>query len=206
MMKSETIVVTTGFMMLLSIAATGSAQTFSRREPPKAMLSLEDQFERKQDIAQYRGDVVVILYSDKGGSPACKELGEQLHVHYHPTAKGLTPGEASKAPVTPVAGLKEGARSPEVRVVPVACIGKAPDLIKNYLRGRIKKEAPDSIVLLDFENKMKTQFGLKEGEPNLIVVDSLGRLRMKVAGDVDVLNYLRVVQAIDILRKEAAEK
>ena len=167
------------------------------------MLVLEDQFERKQDIAQFQGQVLVLLYGDREGMPANKGLGEKLHVYYHPTAKDQLPADANKAPVTPLAGLPESAVSPNVRVLPAACIGKVPDLFKNIVRNRVKKEAPDTLVLLDFEDKMKDQFGMKEGEPNLIVLDAKGRVRMKVAGEMDDATYAKLLRAIDYLRQEA---
>lgn len=189
-----------GFLTILPILHAQSKRT----DPPKASLVLEDQFERKQDIAQFRGNVLVILYGDKDGMSNNRSLGEKIHVQYHPTAKGLTPGQASKAPVKALEGLADGQRPPDVRVLPVACIGKVPDVVKGFIRGRIKKEAPDTLVLLDFESKMKDQFGLKEGEANLVVIDAQGRVRMKIAGEVDEKAWARLISAVDYLRKEAA--
>lgn len=189
-----------GFLMILPIATAQAP----RAEPPKAVLVLEDQFERKQDIAQFRGSVLVVLYGDKDGMPANKGLGEKLHVHYHPTAKGLPPAQAAKAPVVPLSGVPDGKVSPDVRILPVACIGKVPDVVKNIIRGRVKKEASESMVLLDFETKMKDQFGLKEGQPNLVVIDAQGRVRMKMAGELSDDNYRQLIKSLDYLRKEAA--
>jgi hypothetical protein len=189
-----------GMLMVPNLAIP---QAPPRMEPPKATLVLEDQFERKQDIGQFQGQVLIILYGDRDGMPANKGLGEKLHLYYHPTAKGQLPADANKAPVTPLPGLPEGAISPNVRVLPVACIGKVPDLFKNMIRNRVKKEAPDTLVLLDFEDKMKDQFGMKEGEPNLVVVDAKGRVRMKVAGELDEATYAKLLQGVDYLRKEA---
>jgi hypothetical protein len=188
---------------LLVVATPALPQMPPRTEPPKAMLVLDDQFERKQDIAQFEGQVLIMLYGDREGMPANKGLGEKLHVYYHPTAKGQLPADANKAPVTPLPGLPEGAVSPNVRVLPVACIGKVPDLFKNIIRSRVKKEAPDTLVLLDFEDKMKEQFGMKEGEPNLLVVDAKGRVRMKIAGELDEATYDKLLRGVDYLRKEA---
>ena len=187
------------FVTLL-FASAGFAQ------PPKAELELDDQFERKQDIAQFKGGVLVILYGDREGMPANKGLGEKLHVQYHPTAKGQTGAKSAKAPVIPVLDVKEGTLSPDVRVLPVACIGKVPEVVKNIIRNRVKKEAPETLVLLDFETKMKDQFGLKEGVPNLVVIDAQGRVRMKSSGELDAANYAKLIQAIDFLRKEALAK
>lgn len=194
--------ITLAFMLLISVSIYAQAP---RAEPPKAVLTLEDQFERPQDIAQFRGGVLVILYGDRDGMPANKSLGENLHVKYHPSAKGQPPAVANKAPVVPLEGLPEGVASPDVRVLPVACIGKVPGVIRDFIRGRIKKEAPDSLVLLDFETKMKDQFGMKSGEPNLVVIDAAGRMRMKMSGELDAASYKKLTDAIDYLRKEAVK-
>ncbi len=170
--------------------------------PPKVILTLEDQFEKPRTVDQYKGDVLILLYGDRAGAEANKGLGEKLHVHYHPTAQGRPPAEAAKAPATPVPNLPQGTRSPDVFVVPVACVGKVPDVVKNMIRGRIKKDVPDTPVLLDFESKMKDQFGIKEGESNLLLIDTQGRVRMKVNGQLDAASQERVIQAVDFLRKE----
>jgi len=170
--------------------------------PPKVILTLEDQFEKPRTVDQYKGDVLILLYGDRAGAEANKGLGEKLHVHYHPTAQGKPPAEAAKAPATPVPNLPQGTRSPDVFVVPVACVGKVPDVVKNMIRGRIKKDVPDTPVLLDFESKMKDQFGIKEGESNLLLIDTQGRVRMKVNGQLDAASQERVIQTVDFLRKE----
>jgi hypothetical protein len=172
-------------------------------DAPKATLTLPDQFERKQDIAQFRGDVLVILYGDKDGMPANKGLGEKLQLHYHPGAKDLPSTQAHRAPVSPLPGLKEGQRTPDVKVLPVVCFGKTAEVVKNIIRNRVRKESPEAPVLLDFEGKMVQQFGLKEGRPNLMVIDAAGIVRFKNAGELDAAGYAKLLETIDALRKEA---
>ncbi|MCE9531154.1 MAG: hypothetical protein K8T89_08525 [Planctomycetes bacterium] len=197
----------TAIWILMGLFVAGSAfgETPPRAEPPKAVLTLEDQFEKKQDISQFRGDVVVILYGDREGMPANRGLGEKLHVHYHPTAKGSPPAQANKAPVVALPGVREGVRSPDVRVLPIACIGKVPEVVKNLIRARVKKESPETLVLLDFEGKMQSQFGMKEGMSNLVVLDALGRVRLRSTGELDAAKFTKLTQAIDSLRQEAAD-
>jgi hypothetical protein len=183
---------------ILAIAGIAAGQQ-------KAMLALPDQFERPQDIAQFRGGVLVVLYGDKDGMPANKGLGEKLHVQYHPTARGKSGAEWHRAPVTPLPGLKEGEHSPEVKVLPVVCFGRMPEAVRGIIRNRVRKDSPDSPVLLDFEGRMKEQFGLKEGVPNLAVIDAAGRVCFRAAGGLDADGYAKLVKLIDALRKEAAE-
>jgi hypothetical protein len=189
----------------LAVAGVLFALSKTGAEPPAVKVALEDQFERKQDVAQLRGNVVVVTYGDMDGAAANKALGDKLHLYYHPTAKGLSTGQASKAPAMPVPQLKEGSRSPDVRIVAVACVGKVLEPVKNYMRLRYKKESPDSTVLLDFEDKMLDEYSMKEGETNLLVVDAAGRIRLKVNGQLDPASYNKVLHVIDFLRKEAAD-
>lgn len=167
-------------------------------------LVLEDQFSRRAELGTLRGHVVVLVFGDRRGTDACKEYGEQLHVLFHPTAKGLTPDKARLAPVVPLNGIAEGKKSPDVVVVPVACAGNVPGLVKDLIRNQIKKASPDVTVWLDFSGVMEEKFGLRGGQPNLAVIDAAGRLRMKVNGTPDQATGEKLVQTIQNLRAEAA--
>jgi hypothetical protein len=173
-------------------------------EPVAVSVALDDQFEKKQDLKTLRGDVVVFLYGDRHATDANRKLGEQLHVRYHPAAKGQTPAEARKAPVVPVAGVAVGQASPDVKIIPVACTGKVPELVMTFLRRELKRASPDVAVWIDPTDTMKSTFGLRDGEPNLVIVDAQGRLRFKAQGELDAKTADRVVEVIDYLRKEAA--
>ncbi len=173
-------------------------------EPKPVELVLEDQFGRRAELGTLRGHVVVLVFGDRKGTDACKEYGEQLHVLFHPAAKGQTPDKARTAPVVPLAGVPEGKKSPEVVVVPVACAGSVPGLVKDVIRNQIKKASPDVTVWLDFSGAMEEKFGLRAGQPNLAVIDAAGRLRMKVNGTPDQATGEKLVQTIQNLRAEAA--
>src|SRR4030095_1173096 len=118
--------------------------------PKPVELVLEDQFERKADLTDLRGNVVILVYGDRKGTDACRTLGEQLHVAWHPSAKDQPPAKAQQAPVVPLPDLKPGQVSPNVLVIPVACCGKVPSGIRGVIRGQIAKGAPDTVVWLDF--------------------------------------------------------
>ncbi|HEX4613184.1 MAG TPA: hypothetical protein VH092_33665 [Urbifossiella sp.] len=176
-------------------------------QPPAAQpvaLVLEDQFDRKADLSAYRGAVVILVYGDRRGTDACKALGEQLHVYWHPEAKGQPPAKAQGAPVVGLDGLPPGKAAPDVRVIPVACCGKVPTPIRGVVRGQIARGAPDVPVWLDFTDAMKATFGLTAAEPNLVVFDAAGRLRERVNGTPDAAALARVVRAVQALRAEAA--
>ncbi len=179
-------------------AACGFAET-----PPAANLSLTDQFDAVRDLKDFRGDVTILVYGDRKATDANKALGERLFVAWHPSAKGKSPADARKAPVAPLAGA---ARSPDVHVVPVACTGKVPEVIMTFVKRELKKASPDVPVWLDTESKMKDTFGLRDGEPNIVVIDPAGRLRYRVLGEPDAKTEARLTEIVDFLRKEAAGK
>ncbi len=174
-------------------------------ESPKPVeLSFEDQFETKHSISDFKGKVVILVYGDRTGIEASKELGEKLHVVFHPTAKGLTPGNAKLAPVAALPGVAEGKVSPEVVVVPVACAGSVPGPIKTLIRRGLKKDAAETPVWIDFGSAMADKFAMKEGQPNVVVLDANGFLRLKVNGNPDKATYDKILQTTQKLRAEAA--
>ena len=191
--------------LLLALASPAVAQ------PPAALpkpteLVLEDQFDRKADLAELRGSVVVVVYGDRKATEACKTLGESLFVHWHPDAKGQPPRKAQAAPVAPLENLKLGRESPNVLVVPVATCGKVPGPVQKLIRSQIAKASPDAVVWLDFGDTLKTMFGQTAGEPNLAVFDAEGRLRLKLNGTPDQAAMDKLVKSVQELRYEALGK
>jgi len=179
----------------------------SGSEPKEAKaveLILEDQFSRRQDLASYRGDVVVLVYGDRKANDECRVLGEKLHVLFHPTAAGLTPAKARSAPVATLPGVAEGKRSPDAVVLPVAAAGSVPGVVKDLIRSSVKKASPDVPVWLDFTGTMEKQFTLKAGQPNVVVFDGLGKLRLRINGTPDQAALDKLLQTIQNLRAEAA--
>ncbi len=192
--------------LLLSAVAVALSAAALLAQAPAAKpveLVLEDQFERRHDLAAFRGEVVVLVYGDRRGTDACREFGEKLHVLFHPSAAGLKPADARKAPVAALQGVAPGKRSPDVVVVPVAAAGTVPGVIKNLIRTQVAKASPDVPVWLDFTGTMEKQFGLRAGEPNVTVFDAAGRLRLKVNGSPDQRTLDKLVQTIQNLRAEA---
>ena len=197
MTRTTCLVATTLFVL----AGVGVAQ------PPAALpdLALEDQFDRKADPAAYRGSVVILVYGDRRGTDACKALGEQLHVCWHPTAKGQPAAKAQAAPVVGLDGLAPGKAAPDVKVIPVACCGKVPGPIRGVIRTQIAKGAPDVPVWLDFSDTMKANYGLTAGEANVVVFDAAGRPRGKINGTPDAATLDGLVRTVQALRAEAAK-
>ena len=194
-----------GLVMTVIFAAAAAAQPAAPpAEPQPVSLVLTNQFDRKADLADYRGAVVVLVYGDRRGTDACRALGEQLHVFWHPAAKGQPAAKAQAAPVVPLAGLQPGQASPDVRVIPVACCGKIPGPIRGAISGQIARGSPDVPVWLDFTGAMEKAYGLRAGQPNVVVFDAAGRVRLKIAGAPDPAANAKLLQTVQNLRAEAA--
>jgi hypothetical protein len=201
-----------GIALVLALAALALLASLALGQPPAAMpaapqpvaLTLENQFDQPASLADHRGAVVVLVYGDRKGNDACQALGERLHVCWHPDAKGQPPAVARTAPVVGLPGLQPGQPSPDVRVIPVACCGKLPGPVRGTIRTQIARAAPDVPIWLDFADAMKGAFGLTPGEPNVVVFDAAGRLRMKINGTPDAAALDRLLKAVENLRYEAA--
>ena len=171
-------------------------------QPAKvADLRFVDQFDRDGKLSDLRGRVVVLVYGDRDGTDACRAYGEQLHVLFHPSAKGQPPEKARVAPVVPLPGA--AGQSPDVVVVPVAC-AKVPSVVQGMIQSGIAKASPAVTVWLDFNGMMETGYGLKAGEPNVVLFDATGKSRMKLNGTPSEAKGQELVQAIQNLRAEAA--
>jgi hypothetical protein len=204
--EARTSAIAAFLVAILQTAAAAQQPAMPARtaDPNPVMITLEDQFDRKPTLADLRGSVVVLVYGDRKGTEACRSLGEKLHVHWHPAARGQPPAAAQMAPVVALANVPPGQPSPDVRVVPVACCGKVPGPVRGAIRSQIAKGAPEVPVWLDFADTMKGMFGLAAGEPNVVVFDAAGRLRLKINGTPDRPALDKLLQTVESLRHEAA--
>jgi len=191
------------FLLLMLLVVCVAAQEAGQAVVP--VVTLEDQFERLNDLKSYRGSVAVLIYGDKASAQANQQLGELIHTRFHPTAKGKPPGEARRQPVIPVQGAAKDAKHPEVVAIPVACIGKVPNLVAAVIRNQIRKSSPEVPVWLDFGETMKSQFPFKPGVPNVVVIDCQGRYRYAAAGQPTTEGTERLIGIIEALRKEALQ-
>lgn len=180
------------------------AQAQKPVEPKPVELTLEDQFQNKHSLADHRGSVVIFVYGDRAGKEAGRELGDKLHLLFHPSAVGQSPVKAKSAPVAALPGLPEGQANPDVVVVPVACAGSVPGPIKMFIRKGLKNESAETPVWIDFGTAMSDCFSLKKGEPNIAVIDAKGYLRLKVNGMPDKAAYDKIILTAQNLQVEAA--
>lgn len=190
--------------LAISFVSMNWAMAQEAKAPKPVDLTFEDQFEKPSGLAQTRGKVTILVYGDRRGIDDSRALGEKLHVLFHPTAAGQTPAKARLAPVVALQGVPAGQASPDVCVVPVACVGSVPGPIKSLIRTSLKKDAADVPVWLDFGTVMADNFGLRDGQPNVVIFDAKGYLRLKINGAPDKATFEKLLQVAQNLRAEAA--
>ncbi len=170
---------------------------------PPPVLSMVDQFDKPRELASLRGAVVVLVYGDRQSADANRALGERLHVLFHPSAKGFSAAKARLAPVKPVAGWPEGSTAVDVKVVPIACVGPVPGLVRSFIQAEMRRQSPELPLWLDFQDAMRKEYGVKAGIPNVAVFDARGIYRYAWSGDPRKVSVDPLIQAIEALQAEA---
>lgn len=163
-------------------------------------IAMEDQFRSRHETGALRGDVVVLVYSERHGAERALELGRRLHVHFHPTAEKAPESEWARQPVKGLPGWPAGVRVPDVHVIPVACLPEVPRALHPVARSRMRTDSPTVAVWLDFEDEMNRLFGMAVGEPNVAIIDTAGRIHAVQTGHVDELEFRELAVTIDHLR------
>jgi len=185
------------------VLACGSLTARAEGVARPVNVVLEDQFRNRHETARLRGDVVVLVYAERHGAEAALDLGRRLHLRFHPTADQAEAAQWSKQPVVPPAGWPAGLPSPDVHVVPIACVPEVPMPLHPLARTRLRQESPHVSVWLDFEDVMRQTFGMAAGVPNVAVVDTAGRAHRVVSGKLDPLAFEELVATIDRARLAA---
>ena len=194
-------------VFLVAIAGAGAALAASAAEPERVVnIAMEDQFKNRHETLRYRGDVVVLVYAERKGAEAALELGRRLHVRFHPTAAQAAATEWSRQPVVSPAGWPTSLAAPDVHVIPVACLPEVPKALETVARSRFRKDSQFVSVWLDFEDRMRQQFGIVPHEPNVVVLDTHGCPQGVVSGHLDEVRFGEVVAGIDQLRLRALQE
>lgn len=166
-------------------------------------IAMEDQFRNRRETGVFRGDVVVLVYSERKGAEAALELGRRLHVLFHPTAETAPASEWSRQPVIGLAGWPANVRVPDVHVIPVACLPEVPKPLETVARSRMRTDSPHVSVWLDFEGVMEQVFGMVPGGPNVVVLDTEGKTYSVLSGHLDELEFKELTAAIDQIRRQS---
>ena len=195
-------------MMLAVMLAAGPLMALSMAAESERVVnvSMADQFGSRRATSQMKGDVVVLVYAERHGAEASRDLGRALHVHFHPNAAKVPLQQSAAQPVTVPAGWPEGVETPDVKVVAVACLSEVPRMFHGLARSRFRSDSPHLPVWLDFTDTMKKNFGLKGGVPNVAILDTEGRLHAVHTGTFKGSQLEELATTIDSLRIASAQQ
>ncbi|MBX7165677.1 MAG: hypothetical protein K1X74_04955 [Pirellulales bacterium] len=171
-------------------------------EERNPQLVMQDQFGAEHDLSKLRGDVVVLVFADRGGAEASRELGAKLHVEFHPAAAGQPPDVAAQAPPRAIPRWPADRKLPDARIVAIGVIGDVPKTLHAMVRYRFRKVAPEGVIWLDLRDDIRRQFKLVADVPNVAVIDKQGQLRYRTWGELSPEKYGELIRAIEILRRE----
>ncbi len=192
-------------LALACSASTLEAADAAKELPPTPPLVMRDQFGEPHRLSELRGQVIVLVFADRKGAEASRALGEQLHVFFHPEARGKPAAEAQAAPVKAPTDWPEGVEVPNVRLVPVACIGKVPGPLQSVVRQQFRRAVAEGSLWLDMTGALADWTGVTPAVPNVAVLDARGRLRDLQSGEFTGDRWTRLTQSIEALQREAAE-
>jgi hypothetical protein len=166
-------------------------------------FGLSDQLGHRCAVSDHFGDVFVMIYGDKQILEVDRRAQDRLTAAFLAGRRSERP-EADAPKVKPVEGAPPGSYSPQVHVASVACLQGYPNpAVQSLVRRQFATRWPHSVVLIDFEDKMRQNFGLTAGTSHVLVFDTYGRLRLRMTGELDDASLAALVRGIEELRKEA---
>ena len=190
-------------VLLMALCSPTALEARAQTGDRVVNIAMEDQFRNRRETGVFRGDVVVLVYAERKGAEAALELGRRLHVLFHPTAETAAASEGSRQPVIGLPGWPATVRTPDVHVIPVACMPEVPKPLETVARSRMRTDSPHVPVWLDFEGVMENTFGMVPGGPNVAVLDGTGRTCSVQSGHLDELEFKELSAAIDRLRMQS---
>lgn len=196
------IIVSTGIVAIV-FQANDSVHGSEKRPERSVNIVMEDQFRTRHETGTLRGDVVVLVYAERHGSDAARSLGRRLHIQFHPTAEKVPLSESFRQPVVGLTDWPAGIEVPNVHVIAVACLSEIPKPFHAVARAKFRSDSPHVPVWLDFENIMKKSCGLSVGIPNIVILDTEGKMRDTRSGHVDEREFDELTAAINLLRRES---
>jgi len=192
-------------LVLLAVVVPTATVALAQTRDRVVNVAMEDQFRNRRETGVFRGDVVVLVYSERKGAEAALELGRRLHVLFHPTAETAPASEWSRQPVIGLAGWPANVRVPDVHVIPVACMPEVPKPLETVARSRMRTDSPHVSVWLDFEGVMEQVFGMVPGGPNVVVLDTEGKTYSVESGHLDELEFKELTTTINQIRVQSLQ-
>ena len=142
--------------MLLSV--TGDLSIAAETETSLIQFEIKDQFDRIHTSAEYTGNIVMVIASDKDGS--------EFNRVWSPAINDSLQGEAAY-------GL--------MRTLPVAHLKGVPFFLKGMIKGKFPKDEK-TWVLMDWKGQFNKAYEFEKKNCNILVFDGHGNLAHKTFG------------------------
>ncbi len=168
-----------------AIAATsaGSASAVPPVGAPRPELSFTDGWERKNDLARYRGVPILVLYEDKDSATVNRPLKEDL------------------------ARLASGDRYRDlIALLPFADLTSydywpVRGFVKDAIQDESKKQK--TVIYCDWDGHVRRGLKLQKGTSNVVLFGRDGRVSFSHAG---ALSPAQRNELIELLRREVANR
>jgi hypothetical protein len=121
-------------------------------------FSMKDQFDREYRDADFRGEIVCLIGSDKDGSRFNRLWSQAI-------ADSIAPGD-QEAPY---------------KVLPVAHLKGVPFFLKGFIKGKFPKDEK-TWILMDWKGRFTEAYSFAPGESNILVFDREGKRVLRVHG------------------------
>lgn len=151
------------YMALLVLSLSGGLKAQVKVGMPAPDFNLQDQFDKDFRMKDFSGQVVLLVYGDRGGSDYFDAWRNPVIEKY----KSLT-----NAPL---------------RIQSVANLNGIPEFMhayvkKRFVEGSTKSNKSPISVLLDWHGEIARLFGFQEHLANIYLIDRSGIVRLVIAG------------------------
>jgi hypothetical protein len=157
--------------LVLSVLAVGAAAQTA--DPVLIDFELTDQFEQIHRDDDWRGDVLLLIGSDRNGS--------QFSAVWEQAVRENTTGFADMG---------------SLRIVHVADVSGVPFFLKGVVRRKFPGDAGNPIIL-DWKGAFATAYGFDKDKANMLVFDRNAGLRHQVAAAE--IDSRKLAELIDVL-------
>lgn len=143
-------------------------------------FDMQDQFKQKHSDDAFRGHVVILIGSDRGGSDFNPRWGKAI-----------------------ADSLKGHPRYDDVRFLSVADVRGVPFFMKGFVRGKMPKQK-DRWVLTDWDGEFAKAYNWQSDHSNIIIFDRQGKLRYQTAvRELDSEQLGEIVRQVQRVLEEA---
>jgi peroxiredoxin len=155
-------------MLLFSLVSFATYAQSSLVGKPAPSFTLEDQFDKKENVKFSGKQPTILLFSDRNeqGAKQAEQWGNELVSEY----------------------------GKDIRVVVIAVPGQGAKLVKNKVQNGFKKSDP---ILFDWDNEVASQYGYTEKVCMVVYVNKQGIVEAIEKGAYSDTKYNKLTEKLD---------